>query len=139
MPTLTVGDLSFECRPNLPKWRLMELAAAMRANDPMAMQAGMHDFVLAVLVPEERDRFVETMRELDDAGDIDAFDSAVGALIQQYAAPAEGAASPRPTERSSALPPGPRPTGGTSRVDSSSEGTHRVMKLSRPAGRSVAS
>lgn len=123
----------------MPQWRLMELASAMRKGDPMAQMAGMHDFLLAVLTPDDRDRFVETMRELDDTDGVDALDQAIGNLMEQYAAPAKGAASPRPTGRSSDSPPGPNSTGGTSRVASSSPGTARVMKLSRPAGRSAAS
>ena len=139
MPNLEIGGHSFECRPNLPQWRLMELAAAVRSNDPMAQMAGMHAFVLAVIKPDERDRFVETMHALDDADDVDTLDEAIGTLMEQYAAPAQGAASARPTRRSSVSASGLTSTTGTSKGAPSPPATPRVVNLSSRAGHSAAS
>lgn len=142
MPALTLGGVEFQCRDELPRWRLMELASAMKSSDPMSQMAGMHDFVLAVVKAEDRARFVSAMRALDDSGDdgVEALNQAIGSLMEQYvAAPGEGAASPRPTGRSSASPPGQTRTGGTSKVASSPPATARVVSLSPPTGRSAAS
>lgn len=142
MPSIKIGADEFECRDTLPKWQLLDLASSMRSPDLMRQAAGLHDFVMAVVKPEERERFVETMQSLDDdeSADPDTLNHAVGDLMVQYAAPEEGAASARPTGRSSASPSSRKRTGGTSRVASSSPDTaHRVLKLSRPTGRSAAS
>lgn len=139
MPTLVIGEHSFECKPKLPSWQLMELAAAMKSSDPMTQMAGMHDFVLSVIQPDARDGFVAAMRALDDddADAVESLSEAVGNLMESYSAPDKGAASTRPTRRSSASPSGRTPTGGTSRVEPSQPVTPRVVNLSR--GRSVAS
>lgn len=129
MPTLDIDGESFACRESLPVWQLMELAKSQQA-DEIAQLAGMHDFILAVLTPPERDRFRAFMR--DWQGDHAALEAAVGALMESY--------SPdRPTGRPSASPPGPPSTGGSSRVVSLSRGTASKAPTSSKAGRSAAS
>ena len=139
MPTLKIGEHSFECKPKLPRWQLMELAGAMKSDDPMSQMAAMHSFVLAVVADEDRARFRDVMQSDDDAFDA-LMDDAVGSLIEQYAAPSQkGAASARPTSRSSASPSGRSTTPGMSRVVSLQRGTVKEEPTSATDGTSVAS
>lgn len=104
----------------------------MSSSEPMRQMGGMHDFVLAVLLPEERDRFTATMRSLDDdAGVLDKLNAAVGELMVSYTA--------RPTERPSASPSGSESTAPKSRVVSLSRGTVREVEMSSTDGQQTAS
>lgn len=129
MVALLIRDEAFEATGAMPAWALMKLAKGQKSKDHMAQLASMHDFVLTALTPDERVRFEEYMDE--HPATFDELSDAIGALIQEL--------GDRPTERPSHSPAGQRPTGLSSRVDSSSPATVRTVNLSPPVGHSVAS
>ncbi len=127
---LTVRDERFAAQETLPAWALMKLAKSQGSGDAMQQVAGLHDFLMAVLVVNERDRFERFMEQHADVT-FDELETAVGALMQAY--------TTRPTERPSPSPAGPTPSGGSSRVVSLSRGTVREEPTSSTAGAPVAS
>jgi hypothetical protein len=129
MPTLNIGGESFECAEKLSDWRMMKLAKAVQAKNALTRYSGMHDFVMAVLLPDKRDEFEAFMD--DFAPDEQDLDDAIGALIKAY--------SDRPSERPSTSPPGPPTTGGSSRVVSLTPDSARAAPESPKAGHSRAS
>lgn len=132
MPTLKLGGHELECRSELGPGHLMKLAKAMK-GDTMAQLAGMYDFLSVVVVEKDRPKLDEALD--DDGLDFDVLNDAVGDLMMSY----QEDTPPRPTKRSSSLP-SPRPApGGTSRADSSSPDTARVVNLSSKTGLSAAS
>lgn len=132
MPELVIAGERFPCREVLPPFRLMEFASAMGSADPMRQMGGMHDFVLSVLLPDQRERFLATMRRLDDdEGALDRLNEAIGALMESYTA--------RPTGRPSASASGATSTAPNSRVVSLSRGTAGVGETSSTGGAPAAS
>ena len=127
---LTVRGERFAAQETLPAWALMKLAKSQGSGDAMQQVAGLHDFLMAILAVEERDRFERFMEQHADAT-FDELETAVGALMQAY--------TTRPTGRPSASPAGPTPSGGPSRVVSLSRGTVREVPASSPAGQPLAS
>lgn len=127
---LTVRDERFAAQETLPAWALMKLAKSQGSGDAMQQVAGLHDFLMAVLAPTERDRFERFMEQHSDVT-FDELETAVGALMQAY--------TTRPTERPSPSPAGPTPSGGSSRVVSLSRGTVREAEVSSTAGAPAAS
>lgn len=132
MPELVIEGERLACRAVLPPFRLMEFASAMNSKDPMRQMGGMHDFVLAVLIPDEQDRFLSVMRRLDDDEQVmDKLNEAIGTLMESYTA--------RPTERPSASPSGATSTTPRSRVVSLSRGKAREDETSSTGGTPAAS
>ena len=132
MPELVIEGERLPCRDSLPPFRLMEFASAMNSKDPMRQMGGMHDFVLAVLLPDEQDRFIAAMRRLDDDEQVmDKLNEAIGTLMESYTA--------RPTGRPSASPSGATSTEPKSRVVSLSRGTAREDATSSTGGTEAAS
>ena len=132
MPELVIEGERLRCRDSLPPFRLMEFASAMNSKDPMRQMGGMHDFVLAVLLPDEQDRFLTVMRRLDDDEQVmDKLNEAIGTLMESYTA--------RPTGRPSASPSGVTSTEPRSRVVSLSRGTAREDATSSTDGTQAAS
>jgi len=132
MPELVIEGERLPCRDVLPPFRLMEFASAMNSKDPMRQMGGMHDFVLAILLPEQQDRFLAVMRRLDDdEGAIDKLNEAIGTLMESYTA--------RPTGRLSASDSGATSTTPKSSVVSLSRGTARTDATSSTAGTHAAS
>lgn len=132
MPELVIEGERLPCRDVLPPFRLMEFASAMNSKDPMRQMGGMHDFVLAVLQPDQQERFIAAMRRLDDdERAMDKLNEAIGALMESYTA--------RPTERPSASDSGATSTAPRSRVVSLSRGTAREGATSSTAGTPAAS
>lgn len=127
---LVVRGEQFAAQESLPAWALMKLAKSQGSGDAMQQVAGLHDFLMAVLVVTERDRFERFMEGHADVT-FEELETAVGALMQAY--------TTRPTGRPSASPAGPTPTGGRSRVVSLSRGTVREGSASPAAGAPAAS
>ena len=127
---LTVRDERFAAQETLPAWALMKLAKSQGSGDAMQQVAGLHDFLMAVLAVNERDRFERFMEQHADVS-FDELETAVGALMQAY--------TTRPTERPSPSPAGPTPSGGPSRVVSLSRGTVHEVEASSTAGVRAAS
>jgi len=127
---LTVRDESFTARETLPAWALMKLAKSQNSGDAMQQVAGLHDFLLAVLSDDERERFEAFMEAHPDVT-FEELETAVGGLMQSYTA--------RPTGRPSPSPAGPTSSGGESRVVSLSRGTARAAEASSTAGTPPAS
>jgi hypothetical protein len=129
---LNLAGQTFRCRDELPNWQLMKLAKAQQkanAGDVMAGMAGMYDFVVAVVHPDDRARLDATLDDWD--WDDTEFDHAIGSLMESYA--------DRPTERSSPSRRGPSPTGQPSRVVSLSPATAKADETSSTDGASAAS
>lgn len=142
MPKFRMGGGEFEARPQIAPWRLMELSAAVTSKDMTRQMGGMYEFMMAILMPEERDRFNEHMHTLDDDPDVTTkLNEAIGALMLEYqAAPEEGPRQePRPMAPSSSSEPGPPRTGPTSRVVSLSRGLLSEEQTSPQDGVSAAS
>lgn len=95
-------------------WVLMRLAKAQTSGDETIAMAGMYDSIIAVVRPEEHERFGTFMQA--QGIQFPELNEALGTLIAGYAA--------RPTERPSESPAGPQLTGPSS----------RVVSLSKPAG-----
>ena len=127
---LTVRDERFAAQETLPAWALMKLAKSQGSGDAMQQVAGLHDFLMAVLALNERERFERFMEQHADVS-FDELETAVGALMQAY--------TTRPTERPSPSPAGPTPSGGPSRVVSLSRGTVQEVPVSSTAGEPAAS
>lgn len=142
MPRFIIAGAEFEARPQVAPWRLMELSAAVTSSDPTRQMGGMYEFMMAILQPQERQRFNDHMHTLDDDPDVVAkLNDAIGTLMLAYqAAPEEGPRQqPRPTPPSSSSPPGPPQTGQPSRVVSLSRGLISEGETSPQDGVSAAS
>ena len=127
---LTVRGEPFAARDTLPAWALMKLARSQAAGDALQQVTGLHEFLLGVLRDEERERFESFMEAHPDVT-FEELETAIGGLMQAYAA--------RPTGRPSPSPAGPPPSGGSSRVVSLSRGTAGADSTSSPAGTPPAS
>jgi len=122
--SLAVRGERFETRETLPGWQLLRLASDMRSDDAMRQMAGMYDFILAMLRPDERARFERFMAAADVP--MEEVEQIVSALMAEH--------SDRPTERPSGSPAGPRSTGQRSRVVSFSRGTVETAPASSTDG-----
>lgn len=132
MPEFLIGGRAFAAGERLSPWALMKLAKSQqlaKAGDVMAGMAGMHDFLMATVRPDERVPLDEHLTALDP--DPDDLNEAIGALMRSY--------TDRPTGRPSRSPAGAPSTGQASRVVSLSRGTAGVEPASSPAGTPAAS
>lgn len=112
MPELHLNDKVYPCKPEIPGWALIELAASNR-GDASAGMAATRDFLLAVIEPAHVDQFLADMRASD----------ATFQVIDQAVADLMGAYSERPTRKSSSSPAGQPSTPAISRVVDFSRGT----------------
>lgn len=121
--TFRIGGEVFECVKHVPNWNIMRLAAAMEQSDEMKALAVMHNFVLRLVVEEERDRLDEFLSEYDF--EFDELEHAIGDALVEVAGRGKG------TGRPVGIPP----SGAASTPSSdTSEGTppsRRVVSLSR--------
>ena len=129
MPELVIGEERFAVRERIDEWTLMKLAKSQQGGDTMQSLAGMYDFINSMVAKEDRARLDEYL----SSGDVEpgALNEAIGALVTEYTG--------RPTERPSSSPGGSTTTEASSRADSPSPATARVVNLSRTDGRSAAS
>lgn len=129
MPELVIADERFAVRDRIDEWTLMKLAKSQQGGDTMRALAGMYDFINAMVKPDDRERLDAFLSDQDlEAG---ALSEAIGTLVQEYAG--------RPTERPSSSRGGSETTEPSSKEDLPSEGTVRVVNLSRTGGQSAAS
>lgn len=129
MPELVIGGRHFAAREKLSEVQLMFLARATKSPDPMAQLAGMADFIMALVVPDERAALEHYLKESEPP--LDELSEAAGTLITSY--------TDRPTNRPSPLPAGSPTTGRPSRVVSLSAGTVREVDPSSMDGKQAAS
>lgn len=141
---LELGDEKFECRRVAITWQMMKFAVTQRdakinvpkhldAKDPkrlaleekrneagMRLLAIMHDTVMILVKPDERDRFEEFMStaELEP----NTLESAIGTLISQLGGSDEG----KPSEESSDSVDSQNTTSPTSRVVSFEPDTEKA-------------
>lgn len=84
-PALVLRDQRFEARETLGAWGLMKLAKSQTSGDEMEQLAGLHDFILSELMPEERERF-ETYMDAAEIG-LDEISAALRDLVAAHATP----------------------------------------------------
>ncbi len=115
-----LGGEEFATIDRAPKWASMKLASAYKSRELVTQMAGMYDFMTAVLLPEEADRFGEAFDALPDDDDgVEALDEAIGTWI--------GSLANRPKET-----PSPSSSGSTTPTTETKEPS-RVVSLS-PGG-----
>lgn len=90
---------TFTCRAQLTAGTMLDLQGA-------GQRLGYDRFMAQVLIPDDRDRWAELIRNPDVYIDEDALDDTIKYLVEQYAA--------RPTKRSGKSQPGPTSTGSGS-------------------------
>lgn len=125
-PVLSVGGSSFKCADNFSNWRLMKLASAMKSGDDMRAMGEMHDFIVYLVHPEERDRLDAHLSAVDvDPAELE---NAIGdALVEMAgrgkALPATPAGVPLDHLPSRSSGGSPAPAAPSHRVVSLSQGT----------------
>lgn len=123
-PVLRVGGSSFRCVEETPsEWSLMRLAAKGERGDD-AGAAALYNFVMDLLVPDERDRFDRHMDE--HRVGISELNNAIGDLVVEMAGRGKERARLAAAQPQDRLP-------GTSSAGSQAPASlsHRVVSLSQ--------
>lgn len=121
--TFRIGGEVFECVKHVPNWNIMRLASAMDSADEMKALAVMHDFVLRLVVEDERQRLDEFLSEYDF--EFSELEHSIGDALVEVSGRGKGDGIPRgirPSEESSSPS-----SGGSTETNPS----RRVVSLSR--------
>lgn len=82
--SFTLEGEDFACRPAVPGALLLEFVGSVDSDSPTEAGDALIDFFMLALLPEEVDRFLETIRDPDLAIPIDTLAQIVEFLIEAY-------------------------------------------------------
>ncbi len=119
--TFTLGGVTFTCVKTVPSGLIFDIAAAPEYDvNPLGALVGLRDFIMHIVVPEQREAFLEMLRGPDDPADFETLEELARYLSEEYLG--------RPTVPSSASPDGRLETGPSSKRVSLSARTVEVIE-----------
>lgn len=121
--SFTLGEVTFECIRIVPTGLIFDIAAAPEYDaNPMGALAATRDFICGLVVPAQREEFLQVLRREDDPGDFETLEELAKYLSEEFLN--------RPTGPSSGSPDGRHTTGPISKRVSLSKRTVEAVETS---------